>query len=93
MPEAAASDSKPHKFNPNFTQQVIAATGPNANPRVKQLATSLIQHLHDFARENELTVDEWMMGVELVESPLPYVRMVLTTKDERSRPHVRLQAQ
>ena len=70
MPSAAVSDSKAHKFNPNFTAQVLAATGPNVNPRVKQLTHSLIQHLHDFARENELTVDEWMMGVELVQSPL-----------------------
>lgn len=66
MPAAAVEDSKPHKFNPNFTQQVLAATGQNVNPRVKQLTHSLIKHLHDFARENELTVDEWMMGVELV---------------------------
>jgi catechol 1,2-dioxygenase len=73
MPEAAVSDSKAHKFNPNFTQQVIAATGPNVNPRVRQLTTSLIQHLHDFARENELTVDEWMMGVELVHLPPVYM--------------------
>lgn len=71
MPDAAVSDSKAHKFNPNFTQQVIAATGPNASPRVKQLTSSLIQHLHDFARENELTVDEWMMGVELVHALVP----------------------
>lgn len=28
--------------------------------------TSLIQHVHDFARENELTVDEWMAGVQLL---------------------------
>jgi catechol 1,2-dioxygenase len=63
---AAVSDSKAHKFNPQFTQAVINATGPKATPRVRQLTTSLIQHLHDFARENELTVDEWMTGLELV---------------------------
>ncbi|KAJ4406397.1 hypothetical protein N0V91_004606 [Didymella pomorum] len=66
MPAAAVEDSKTHKFNPNFTQQVLAATGQNVNPRVKQLTHSLIKHLHDFARENELTVDEWMTGVELM---------------------------
>jgi catechol 1,2-dioxygenase len=27
---------------------------------------SLITHIHDFARENELTVGEWMAGVELI---------------------------
>lgn len=62
----AVSGSKPHKFDPNFTQSVINATGPKATPRVRQLTASLIQHLHDFARENELTVDEWMAGVELM---------------------------
>lgn len=63
---SAVSDSKAHKFNPDFTRAVINATGPKAAPRTRQLAASLIQHLHDFARENELTVDEWMAGVELV---------------------------
>jgi len=65
----AVSDSKEHKFNPHFTQSVINATGPKATPRVRKLTTSLIQHLHDFARENELTVDEWMSGLELVRIP------------------------
>jgi len=63
---SAVSDSQDHKFNPNFTQAVINATGPKATPRVRQLTAGLIRHLHDFARENELTVDEWMTGVELV---------------------------
>ena len=62
----AASDGNQHKFDPGFTQAVINATGPKATPRVRQLTAGLVQHLHDFARENELTVDEWMMGVELV---------------------------
>lgn len=62
----AVSSSKEHKFNPDFTQSVINATGPKATPRIRQLTSSLIQHLHDFARENKLTVDEWMAGVELV---------------------------
>jgi len=61
-----SSDSKTHRFSPCFTQSVINAIGPKAAPRVRQLTTSLIQHLHDFARENELTVDEWMSGLELV---------------------------
>ncbi|KAF2261725.1 aromatic compound dioxygenase [Lojkania enalia] len=55
-----------HKFNAHFTKAVINATGPKALPRVRQLTASLVQHLHDFARENELTVDEWMIGLELM---------------------------
>jgi catechol 1,2-dioxygenase len=65
------------KFNPTFTQSVINATGPKASPRVRQLTAGLVQHLHDFARENELTVDEWMTGVELVRqssAPNPHAK-------------------
>lgn len=54
------------KFDPNFTKNVIAAMGPKTSPRMRQVMGSLIQHIHDFARENEITVDEWMAGVELV---------------------------
>jgi catechol 1,2-dioxygenase len=55
-----------HKFDPNFTQNVIKAIGPKAAPRARQVIGSLIQHLHDFARENEITVDEWMAAVNFV---------------------------
>jgi len=54
------------KFDPDFTNNVIDATGPKASPRIRKVMASLIQHVHDFARENEITVDEWMAGVELV---------------------------
>ncbi len=54
------------RFDPDFTQKVVDAMGPKTSPRMRQLMTSLIRHVHDFARENELTVDEWMKGVELI---------------------------
>ena len=60
------SSSKTHRFDPDFTQNVIDATGPKARPRMRKVMGSLIQHIHDFARENEITVNEWMAGVELV---------------------------
>ena len=55
-----------HRFNPHFTQTVIDATGPKALPRLKQVLPSLIQHMHDFCRENEITTEEWMAAVDLV---------------------------
>jgi catechol 1,2-dioxygenase len=55
-----------HRFDPNFTENVVSAMGENVNPRFRQLMASLIRHVHDFARENELTVDEWMAGVQLM---------------------------
>lgn len=54
------------RFNPKFTDAVIAATGPKANKRLAQVMPSLLRHLHDFARENEITVDEWMAAVNMV---------------------------
>ena len=54
------------RFDPNFTQRVIDSIGPKTTPRMRQVMSSLIRHVHDFARENELTVDEWMKGVELL---------------------------
>jgi catechol 1,2-dioxygenase len=54
------------RFDPTFTQRVIDAMGPKTDPRFRQVMTSLIKHVHGFAREVELTVDEWMAGVELM---------------------------
>jgi catechol 1,2-dioxygenase len=53
-------------FDPNFTDNVIHAMGPKTSPRMREVMTSLIRHVHDFARETELTVDEWMAGVQLM---------------------------
>lgn len=55
-----------HRFDPTFTQKVIDATGPKTSPRMREVMTCLIKHLHDFAREIELTVDEWSEGVALI---------------------------
>ncbi|RYP92247.1 hypothetical protein DL770_001666 [Monosporascus sp. CRB-9-2] len=54
------------KYDPRFTDRVIAATGPGAHPRLAQIMPSLVRHLHDFAREVDLTVEEWTAGVELI---------------------------
>lgn len=59
------SDTAP-RFDPNFTQNVINATGPKTNPRMREVMTGLITHLHDWARDVELTVDEWMEGVQMI---------------------------
>jgi catechol 1,2-dioxygenase len=56
-------------YDPHFTNQVIAATGPNAHARLAQIMPSLLRHLHDFAREVGLTVGEWTAAVDFVSSP------------------------
>jgi catechol 1,2-dioxygenase len=55
-----------HHYDPTFTDRVINATGPKTAPRMRQLMSGLIRHVHDFARENELTVDEWIAGVNMI---------------------------
>ena len=54
------------RFDPTFTQHVIDTIGPKCPPRARQVLSSLIRHVHDFAREVELTTDEWMMGVNFM---------------------------
>ncbi|KAL1971096.1 hypothetical protein VTN77DRAFT_47 [Rasamsonia byssochlamydoides] len=54
------------QYDPTFTDRVINSMGPKTSPRMRQLMASLIRHIHDFARENELTVDEWMAGVKMI---------------------------
>ena len=66
MSSTNPSPSETSRFDPNFTENVINAMGPKTSPRTRKVMSSFIKHVHDFARENELTVDEWMAGVELM---------------------------
>lgn len=49
-----------------FTQNVIDSMGPKTSPRTREIMTALIKHVHDFAREVQLTTDEWMAGVQMI---------------------------
>ena len=55
-----------NKYDPTFTQNVLSAMGPKTSPRLRQVMTCLIRHAHDFARETDLNVDEWMAAVQMV---------------------------
>src|SRR3954451_23612731 len=50
----------------NITQAVIARFAETPDPRLKEIMTSLVQHLHAFAREVKLTEGEWMKGIEFL---------------------------
>ena len=54
------------EYDPTFTQNVIDATGPKADARLREVMSALIKHVHDFAREVNLTTDEYMAGVSLL---------------------------
>lgn len=47
----------------NITQAVIGRLTNCDNPRLKEVFTSLVTHLHDFVRETRLTEEEWMQGI------------------------------
>ncbi|MCA0242377.1 MAG: hydroxyquinol 1,2-dioxygenase [Proteobacteria bacterium] len=49
-----------------ITQAVIARHARAADPRLRDLMTSLVQHLHAFAREVRLTDREWQAGLRLL---------------------------
>ncbi|KAI0166301.1 Intradiol ring-cleavage dioxygenase [Xylariaceae sp. FL1272] len=66
MEQLANSINEVSKYEPHFTDKVIAATGAYAHPRLKEIMPSLLRHLHDFAREVNLTVPEWMAAIEMV---------------------------
>ncbi|RYG09041.1 MAG: hydroxyquinol 1,2-dioxygenase, partial [Burkholderiales bacterium] len=50
----------------SITQAVIARLQESQDPRFKQVMTSLITHLHAFAREVDLKGDEWFRAIEFL---------------------------
>src|SRR6185503_20578701 len=49
-----------------ITDAVLAAMADSPNERLKVMITSLVRHLHDFAREVYLTEDEWFEGIRFL---------------------------
>ena len=49
-----------------LTQDVLAAFAGTPNPRLRELMTSLVKHVHAFAREVDLTPDEWLAGCKFL---------------------------
>lgn len=49
-----------------LTQDVLAAFAGTPDPRLRQLMTALVKHVHAFAREVDLTPEEWMAGLNFL---------------------------
>ena len=49
-----------------ITQAVIARFAGTPDTRLKEVMTSLVQHLHAFAREVKLTEAEWLAGINFL---------------------------
>ncbi|MGP4016261.1 dioxygenase family protein [Saccharopolyspora sp. 5N708] len=48
----------------NITELALRRWGTAHSPRLAQLMTALVRHIHEFAREVELTDDEWLAAIE-----------------------------
>ncbi len=49
-----------------ITQNVLDSITNTPDPRLKQVMSSLISHLHAFAREVHLTQEEWSLGIQFL---------------------------
>lgn len=50
----------------NITENVILTNNQTSDPRMRYLFERLISHMHDFARETQLTSDEWIGALEFL---------------------------
>ncbi|MGW0861780.1 intradiol ring-cleavage dioxygenase [Streptomyces sp. NPDC002611] len=48
------------------TEQALASLRGTADPRLRELLTGLVRHLHDFARETRLTQEEWERAIDFL---------------------------
>ena len=51
-----------------LTQDVLAAFAGTPDPRLRELMTALVKHIHAFAREVELTPGEWLGGMKFLDA-------------------------
>jgi hydroxyquinol 1,2-dioxygenase len=55
------------QFNEDtLTDAVVSRLKATKNPRLKELVTAAVKHLHAFAREVELTEEEWFEGIKFL---------------------------
>lgn len=51
----------------NITDVFKGYFADDMDPRMREIMGSLVQHLHDFARDTNLTHDEWRQGIAFLE--------------------------
>ena len=47
-----------------ITEAVLARFANTPDPRLKEIISSLVTHLHNFARDVKLTEEEWFYGIQ-----------------------------
>ena len=58
-PEQAAREQQ-------LTDEVVASFAGTPDPRLREVLSSLVTHLHAFARDVRLTEAEWAAGIEFL---------------------------
>jgi hydroxyquinol 1,2-dioxygenase len=51
----------------NLTDVFMGYMGEDVNPRLREVMQSLVTHLHDFAKDVNLTHEEWETGIKFME--------------------------
>ncbi len=51
----------------NITEVFKSYLSKDMEPRTREVMSALVQHLHDFARETNLSHDEWRKGIDFLE--------------------------
>ncbi|MEO7008060.1 MAG: dioxygenase, partial [Caldimonas sp.] len=49
-----------------LTQDVVDAFANTPEPRLRELMTALVKHVHAYAREVDLTPEEWLAGLKFL---------------------------
>jgi protocatechuate 3,4-dioxygenase beta subunit len=50
------------------TDETLRQMAGTANPRLKEIGEAAVKHLHAFAREVNLTPEEWLLGIQFLTS-------------------------
>lgn len=50
----------------NITETFLGYFGDDTDPRLREIMISLATHLHNFARETQLTHEEWTKGLDIL---------------------------
>ena len=59
-------DTEPGNLGADAITETVLSQIDATSPRMGQLAASLVTHLHSFIRENNVTWDEWMTGLDFL---------------------------
>ncbi|MCZ4291258.1 intradiol ring-cleavage dioxygenase [Hoeflea alexandrii] len=57
---------KSHFSEARSAEIAIERMGPDAPPRLVEVMSSLVRHMHAFVKETELTPEEWEIGVDFL---------------------------